>query len=594
MERREMTELRLMLFLCFSVLMAACGGDGVNGGGSGGFAGGTGGAVGNLSIQGSIATPTFAFVDGDTNDPNNPRQDNNFVGEADVQPLGNPGVLGGYLGSIDGSADVDDWYFVSLAAGQGATLFIPNPMNTDFDLYLFNDAGEQVANSINTGDLDWVQAVSGGDHFLLVTACLDDACSTGGPGLYNLTVGTVSISSTVEGQLSSSHDFVEGDVLISEGDDTRLPKARLPGDWRRLNERLDVKLERRAPVVGRWKVRRRSSASNVAPVVRSPLAKAIQWSPTIAAVKALRRSGTTTASPNYILRATAAPNDEFYPFQWHYPLIGLEEAWDVTEGEGVTVAVLDTGIVSRHPDFAGKIVAGFDFISDPQSARDGDGVDPDPEDPGDLGENGSGSSFHGTHVAGTIAATSNDGQGVAGVAGRASIMPMRVLGVGGGTSFDICQAMLFAAGEPNAANNGASPPADVLNMSLGGGPIDQCAVDAIAAARAKGIFVVVAAGNDNKNSDNISLAGIPDAFTVSAVDINKEKAFYSNFGDRVDVAAPGGDLRVDLNSDGYADGVLSTLANDNGELLYGFQNGTSMAAPHFAGVVALMKSANPN
>ncbi|NNE20482.1 MAG: hypothetical protein HKN10_18600, partial [Myxococcales bacterium] len=115
MERREMTELRLMLFLCFSVLMAACGGDGVNGGGSGGFAGGTGGAVGNLSIQGSIATPTFAFVDGDTNDPNNPRQDNNFVGEADVQPLGNPGVLGGYLGSIDGSADVDDWYFVSLA-----------------------------------------------------------------------------------------------------------------------------------------------------------------------------------------------------------------------------------------------------------------------------------------------------------------------------------------------------------------------------------------------------------------------------------------------------------------------------------------------
>lgn len=584
-----------VLFACFSSALLACGGEGESGG-SGGD-GGTGGIAGSLSVEGSIATPTFAFVDGDTNDPNNPRQGNDFLSEdgSDIQPLGNPGVVGGYLGPIEGSPDIEDWYAITLAAGQGATLYIPDPVNTDFDLYLFDSAGELVASSINTGELDWVRAVDGGDYFLLVTACLDEACSTGGPGIYNLSIGTVSISSVVEGQLSASHEFVEGDVLISEGDTVRVPKARSPGGWRRLSDQLDIRLDRGAPVVERWNVRARAAkALPSTAIVRSRWGSAIEWSPTIAAIKELRRSGTRSASPNHILRATAVPNDEFYSFQWHYPLIGLEQAWEISQGDGVTVAVLDTGIVSAHPDFQGKIVAGYDFISDPQIARDGDGVDPNPEDPGDLGQNGSGSSFHGTHVAGTIAAASNNGQGVAGVAWGASIMPVRVLGVGGGTSFDICQAMLFAAGEPNSVNNGASPPADVINMSLGGGPIEPCMVDAIDAARAKGIFVVVAAGNDNQNSDNVSLAGIPDAFTVSAVDINKQKAFYSNFGQRVDVAAPGGDVQADLNGDGYADGVLSTLADDAGDFFYGFQNGTSMAAPHFAGVVALMKSVNPD
>ena len=603
MKRMGMTRSRALWvpFTCLSFALSACGGAGESGGSEGdggaGGSGGTGGIVGTLIIGGAVATPTFAFVDGDTNDPNNPRQGNDFLSEdgSDIQPLGNPAVLGGYLGPIEGSPDVEDWYTLTLAAGQGATLYIPEPDNTDFDLYLFDSAGDLVTSSINTGELDWVRATEGGDHFLLVTACLDDLCSTGGPGIYNLSIGTVSISSVVEGQLSASHDFVEGDVLISEGDTVRAPKARSPGGWRRLSDQLDIRLDRGAPVVDRWKVRAQAAkALTSKAIVRSRWGGAIEWSPTIAAIKALRRAGTRSASPNYILRATAVPNDEFYSFQWHYPLIGLEQAWELSQGADVTVAVLDTGIVSAHPDFQGKIVAGYDFISDPEIARDGDGVDPNPEDPGDLGQNGSGSSFHGTHVAGTIAAASNNGQGVAGVAWGASIMPVRVLGVGGGTSFDICQAMLFAAGEPNSVNNGASPPADVINMSLGGGPIEQCMVDAIEAARAKGIFVVVAAGNDNQNADNISLAGIPDAFTVSAVDINKQKAFYSNFGQRVDVAAPGGDMQADINGDGYADGVLSTLADDAGDFFYGFQNGTSMAAPHFAGVVALMRSVNPD
>jgi serine protease len=546
-----------------------------------------------VSVRGAIRVDAQTFLDGDTNDPRNPRQSNNGATLDDNQALGNPSVLGGYLGPVGGAPDVIDLYGVPLAAGQGATLFIGDPVFTDFDLYLFTTDGQLVDSSVNAGEFDWVSADSPGDYLVLVTACLDQNCSTLGPGIYNLAIGAVSMGAMTEHKVSPSSDFIEGDVLVSEGDPVRLPKAKGPGGWRQLTDRIDLKLDRQAPVVDRWVVRSQPPPPQAKSAAQSPLRSAIPWSPTIAAVKALRRSGTTTASLNYILQPAAIPDDEFYSLQWHYPIIGLPQAWEVSLGEDVIVAVLDTGIVSGHLEFGGQLVAGYDFISDASRARDGDGIDPDPEDIGDLAINGRRSSFHGTHIAGTVAARTNNGVGVAGVAWNAKIMPIRVLGVGGGTTFDICEGMLFAAGLDNISGTAPARHADVLNMSLGGGPISQCMVDAIDGAREKGVFVVVAAGNESTNSDNTALAGIPGAFTVTATDLNNERAFYSNFGNRVDVAAPGGDVTVDNNGDGYADGVLSTAANDDGEQFFKFEMGTSVASPHVAGVVALMKSANP-
>ncbi|MCU7814220.1 MAG: S8 family serine peptidase [Candidatus Thiodiazotropha sp. (ex Rostrolucina anterorostrata)] len=151
---------------------------------------------------------------------------------------------------------------------------------------------------------------------------------------------------------------------------------------------------------------------------------------TLLAIKELsNRQDIVYAEPNYILHALATPNDEYYGLQWHYPQINLPQAWDITTGDNsVIVAVIDTGVLLDHPDMAEQLIAGYDFISDPDNAGDNDGIDNNPNDEGDALQEGASSSFHGTHVAGTVAARSNDAQGAAGVAWDSKIMPIRVLG----------------------------------------------------------------------------------------------------------------------------------------------------------------------
>jgi serine protease len=308
-----------------------------------------------------------------------------------------------------------------------------------------------------------------------------------------------------------------------------------------------------------------------------------------------QRADVLYAQPNYIYHPLRAPNDPGFEFQWHYPALNLPQAWDITIGSSSTVvAVVDTGILfddedaSRvHPDFTGKVLPGFDFISDPGIAGDGDGRDDNPFDNGDE-PNGQ-SSYHGSHVAGTVAAATNNGDGVAGVDWSARILPIRALGIGGGNSADILEGVLWAAGFDVAGVPANPNPADVINLSLGGGGPCTTEQEVYDAVIQKGVIVVVAAGNENQNAANVSPASCTGVITVGATDIVGERAPYSNFGNRVDVMGPGGDQSVAAD-----EGVLSLgLDDSNGEFGFLYLQGTSMASPHIAGVASLMKSLNP-
>ncbi|GAF12052.1 LOW QUALITY PROTEIN: protease [Bacillus sp. JCM 19045] len=273
-------------------------------------------------------------------------------------------------------------------------------------------------------------------------------------------------------------------------------------------------------------------------------------------VNALRQDNAVLyAEPNFafanqavISQAKVEPNDEFFKsYQWNLEQIQVEDGWNLANGADVTIAIIDSGVDSNHIDLKDKLTNGYNAITDTEDYADGNG--------------------HGTHVAGIAAAITNNVEGIAGVSWQSNIMPIKVLDDNGeGSSYAVARGIYWAV------DNGA----DVINMSLVDYYHSDVLYDAIEYAYEKDVVLIGASGNEN-TGDLMYPAAYPQVITVASVNEDQNRSFFSNYGDHVDVAAPG-------------EHIPSTYVDDQ----YVMLSGTSMASPHVAGLAALLRSVNPS
>ena len=554
-------------------------------------------------VSGSLLVPGDARTDSDTNTSLATPLRNDGI--ASAQRLPNPVLLGGYAnvagsgpaGPLQAGGDLDDYYRVSLLQGQTIELSVAGAAEgaNDLDLELYSAAGQLVDGSYGTRQVERLVAGASGEHYVRVLAA-------SGASLYSLSVGRSATTTATAPTLGDP--FVPGQLLLRA--------ARRAGDLRGAAKVASDAAARHAlkPVAGsperEWLLELTSAALDGLRVAQQAGRSAAdparfasdeqrrKWATLQAVKRVAADTDVAWVEPNWTAAPAAVPTDPLYPRQrWHYELVQLPAAWDVTNGNAaVTVAVLDTG-TRPHPDLDGQWRGGYDFVRGAASG-DGDGLDPDPTDMGDrLGAN----LYHGTHVAGTIAAATNDGYGVTGVAPGVRLMPLRIVDMDRIAAVaDIVQAIRYAAGLPNDSGTLPAHRADVINVSIAAAVACPASLaEAVTAARGAGSIVVAAVGNSNRDQETFP-AGCPGVVGVGAVDALARKASYSNYGRGVDLAAPGGQIRDDRDGDGYGDGVFSTLARGSGNATVPTHEpleGSSMAAPHVSGVFALMRSLDP-
>jgi serine protease len=595
-------------------------------------------AVGPFSVAGTIFAASVSTVDSDTNDTNQQgRASNNSLATAQIS--GNPGLVVGYVnrpntgpkGANYAAGDTRDIYRADLLAGQVVELNFGDSSVDDLDLYIYDSAGTLVGQSTGSSRSECVLVRRTGTFSIEVYAFK-------GASTYELSWGAPRPSSTcanVTPASASLQSFVPGDIIgralsSAAGANTvraqswmqsaglTLRSSNPTGEGPQLFS-LPAAREPRALALRSLQLGDRVRAASAGSAVTVALHEAPADVPeatrlafdTVIATKLMRESGQFAyADLNLVVEQTQVaygawpPNDTDLSRQPHLQLIKLPEAFAALNGLSPKpsytpiVAVVDTGVVADHPELQRMLVPGYDFVANPSNSGDSDGIDSNPNDASQPGQN---TSFHGTHVAGTIAAETFNGTGMVGVAPMARIMPVRVLGVSGsGAMYDIMQGVRFAAGLSNDSGTLPARRADVINLSLGAaGACPAAVADVLAGARAQGTMVVVAAGNDGRAT--VSMPGnCPGVIAVSAVAYDGSLAAYSNSGPEITVAAPGGDSsksspagRDEIWSLG-ASFVADAAGVQTRKPGYRALQGTSMATPHVAGVLALMRAAKPS
>jgi serine protease len=464
-----------------------------------------------------------------------PQQSNGVTGDAAVDA----GALG--LGAEEPDVDAIDYYRVALDRGDTATLFAfeseAGGAQAELDLHLLDGGGVDVSlgsdwvqDAVDIGAVKQVVAPETGEYWIAVHLASGAATAARYTLTIGVPIGTVARRELVQSRLSTSQ-------------------------------------------------RRAFAPSSGAEPVHDALPQGF------------------------------SADDPYLPLQWQHSSIDLADAWSRSRtaaeagslGQNVVVAVLDTGIASEHPDFvrvgggSQLLPDGYDMILDQDSAGDGDSRDLDPEDPGNP-DGPAGETFHGTAVAGTVAAAVGNGEGIVGVAPNARILPVRTVGADGANALDIVDALLYAAGLPNDTGRTPAQRADIVLMSFAALGRSTDVAESVQRVLDEGIIVIASAGNDAAPAEQYSPGGEPGVITVGAVDARLQLAPYSNYSlsdGVIDLTAPGGNLSRDDTLDGLQDGLWSLDYAGDGAELYGFVQGTSMAAAQVAGVAALMKGVWP-
>lgn len=555
----------------------------------------------NFSLSGTVYVERDSDVDDDVESDavEFTELNNNFT---DAQVISNPSTVGGYLSGYNGQypntlsrnsvifrLDSRDIYDVSLLEGQRINLAVfyadGDMTNIDVEMFLRPKSSSNVVEEYLRFTSQAVQSfvVPQTDDYFVEIRARTTTPGASDPILYSFSISQYLVESLSTAVPANLQSIKEGEAIIQFKDGGFASSQAL---MRPSSESESFQLKQKVDsVTGLYRFSdaalqesilfsASSASASVTPAVRSKLQT---WQ----AIEQLKqRDDILYAEPNYIYQATAGVTEPAYPQQWNLPMLELPAAWNLSTGTGVTVAVIDSGIAQNHLDLSGNLLMAdaYDFISDPASAGDNSGMDMDPNDEG--------VSFHGSHVAGIIAADGDNDIGISGVAYDAKVLPLRVIGINDeATTFDIATAVLYAARLTNASGRLPSEAADIINLSLGGYGESSFLNSAIQSAIGEGIIVIAAAGN-NSSSGLFYPAAYSGVVGVSSVNNDETLSSFSNFGSFVDVAAPGGTGFNDIRFDGFQDGILSTIyASEYAEYM-----GTSMAAPHVAGVAALMKA----